>query len=218
MTAAARDRKEHQRRELDGEQLRHLGENVRLHGWGGAVQEALQVGRRHPLLHPLPAHGPVPVLASPRVPSPPLSLQPPPQQFAARQIARANQEEPPRNRTGGIQPNPPALCASVLLCKNRARSCAGEIEARRRKTGLLFGLGSAKEGKRRRKSGGMKPASVCFALLCCVSLSRFALSGSKPNAPTSRTRREAWSVAWIGPGSLRPGPGVVPSAAWELGL
>ena len=129
MTAAAGDRREHQRRERDGEQLLHLGENVRLHGWGGAVQEALQVGLRHPLLRPLPAHGPPPC---PRLSSPlhtallPLSSR---RTKSPGQTKKSPQETEP---TGGIQPNPPPLCTSaVCTCSARTEVVrGGEIEAR----------------------------------------------------------------------------------------
>jgi hypothetical protein len=147
-----------------GGQLRHLGENVRLDGGGGAVQEALQVGRRHPLPQPLAAHAPPFSLPSSstsmaRLSTRPLSLQSQlttTQQSAAHQIAQG-------------RPRTPNEGTSVLLCKNRNRA-AGKIGARRRKTGrggdFIRAVEEGSRSRRREERGAgcdMKPASVCFA-------------------------------------------------------
>lgn len=87
---------EHQRHELYREQSRHLGENVRLHGGGGAVQEALKVGRP-PLLHPLPTHGPSS--------SPPVSTQLCPLQSPNHPLHRPQQSNHSEQRTAPKKPN-----------------------------------------------------------------------------------------------------------------
>lgn len=179
---------------------------MRLHGWGGAVQEALQVGRRHPLLQPLPAHGSLPS-PCPRLSSIhtafSLSLSTDTaQQFAAHQIALpgANQETEP---AGGIQPESLGtlrLC-KTLLCKNQDRPAAAKIEAGRKRMGLLFRL--AREGKRRRRGGGMKPCG--FGLLCfavCPSLPLPCRTQTKRSSssqsPTHVTYRERGPIPWVG--------------------
>jgi hypothetical protein len=169
---------------------------VRLHGWGGAVQEALQVGRRHPLLHPLAAHG-LPVPASPHGrPSPALSRANRRGRHnnsrGARKIApgrtkKSSQEtETGRKESNRIRQHSAPPCYS---CKNRG---GGEIEARRKRTGLFIrncGLRSAEDEEVR---GGLllradETASVCFAFawLGCVSFFSLCLVGPQPKRPRS---------------------------------
>jgi hypothetical protein len=122
-----------------------------------------------------------------------------------------------RNRTGSsrresnrILRHSAPLCYSArteTVPLGRLKSGGGRLE----EEGTLFEL--RRKGGSRRKAGGaagcdMKPASVCFALLRCVSFSssRFALSDSKPNATppaiSSTPRhagREAQSVGCLDP-------------------
>lgn len=217
-----------------GGQLRHLGENVRLHGWGGAVQEALQVGRRHPLLHPLAAHG-LPVPASPHGrPSPALSRANRRGRHnnsrGARKIApgrtkKSSQEtETGRKESNRIRQHSAPPCYS---CKNRG---GGEIEARRKRTGLFIrncGLRSAEDEEVR---GGAAAAGgwngfgllcVCLAWLCVLLLPLPCRTPTQTPAIAS-PRHVRWGrpgpvggLAWTRYVPRAPlGPGICDSSIW----
>lgn len=174
------------------------------------------------------AASPPPPTGRPWPPRPRLSTRPPfsrsvssqpkrpPQQFAGRAQNRSgeNQEELPRNRNRqeGIQPNPSALCTSVLLLQEQrwGRDWGAEEEDgtfySELRTAVCGGWRSAGGGCCCGRMKRLRFALRLLGLAVCPS-SPFALSDPNPNArdliPTSRKVREARSRGRVGMDPVR---------------
>ena len=152
----------------------------------------------------------------PRLSTRPSSLQSQPHNNPRRtKSLKANQETEPAAAAAG---NPTESSGTLRLSARTETVPLGRLKrggGRLEEEGTLFEL--RRKGGSRRKAGGaaggdMKPASVCFASLCVLPFSRFALSDSKPNATppvissTPRQGRETQG----GPVRGLPGPGSPP--------